>query len=149
MERAPFSGTIPEVLVVDDNPSDLQLLGEAFAECGVPAHLHHATSGEQALERLARTGRFAGTSAIDLVLLDLNMPRLDGRELLARLNAEERWHQLPIVVLTSSSRPADIEYCSRLGAISYYVKPHTWEECLAMVRSLKEFWVPNKTVHTV
>lgn len=143
MERVPFSGTIPEVLVVDDNASDLQLLGEAFAECGVPAHLHHATTGEAALERLAKRGRYSETGDIDLIVLDLNMPRLDGRELLAQLASDPALHAIPIVVLTSSSREADIEYCSRLGAISYYVKPHTWEEYLAMVKSFKEFWVPR------
>ena len=142
MDRVPFSGTIPEVLVIDDNPSDLQLLGEAFAECGVPAHLHHATTGEQALERLGKEGRFADTADIDLILLDLNMPRLDGRELLARLNGDGLLQRaIPIVVLTSSNREADIAYCSRLGAISYFVKPNKWEEYVAMVKSFKEFWV--------
>lgn len=141
MERKPFSGTIPEVLVVDDNPQDLQLLGEAFAECGVPVHLHHAVSGEQALERLERRGRFAATSPPDLMILDLNMPRLDGRELLQRISEAHGDQHLPIVVLTSSARDEDISYCARMGAISYYVKPSTWEDYLAMVRSFKEFWV--------
>jgi CheY-like chemotaxis protein len=143
MERHPFAGTIPEILVVDDNPQDLQLLGEAFAECGVPAHLHHAIGAEQALERLARLGRFAATPPVDLILLDLNMPRVDGRELLARMADHPRARALPVVVLTSSSRSEDIDYCSHLGAISYFVKPHTWDEYLAMVRSFKQFWVPS------
>jgi CheY-like chemotaxis protein len=142
MERHPFSGTIPEVLVVDDNPQDLQLLGEAFAECNVAAHLHHAIGAEQAMERLERRGRFAATAPVDLILLDLNMPSVDGRELLARLGDNDLVHHLPVVVLTSSSRSADIDYCAQHGAISYYVKPTTWDEYLTMVRSFKQFWVP-------
>jgi chemotaxis family two-component system response regulator Rcp1 len=141
MHRMPYAGTIPDVLVVDDNPSDLQLLGEAFAECGVPAHLQHASTGEQAWDRLERRGGREGLSDPDLMILDLNMPRLDGRALLQRLAENPRWRHLPVVVLTSSSRSDDVAYCSRMGAISYYVKPHSWDEYLTMVRSFKEFWV--------
>lgn len=141
MHRMPYTGTIPDVLVVDDNPADLQLLGEAFAECGIPAHLHHASTGEQAWERLERRGRAEQLPEPDLVILDLNMPLLDGRALLQRLAQHPRWHHLPVVVLTSSQRSDDVENCARMGAISYYIKPHTWDEYLGLARSLKEFWV--------
>ncbi len=145
MSRLLLSGSIPEILVVDDNPSDLQLLGEAFSESGVPLHLHHANDGEQAFARLAKEGRYAGTPDVELIILDLNMPKLDGRAVLAKLMDDQRWRAIPIVVLTSSSRTTDIAYCSQMGALSYFVKPSNWDEYLAMARTLKGMFTPGSS----
>ncbi len=134
MNRTPFNGHTPRVLMVDDNPHDLHLIGEAFAECGVPAHLRHANDADQALAALSQPD-----ARTDLMLLDLNMPRVDGRALLARLATMPEARDMRIVVLTSSSRAADMQFCSEMGALSYYVKPTTWDEYLALVRSLKVF----------
>ena len=146
MDCKTFHGTIPEILVVDDNPLDLQLLGEAFAETGIPAHLHHVAHGEEALRYLEHRDAYRLVPQPELVLLDLNMPRIDGRTLLERMYDDPRWRQLPVVVLSSSQSRDDIAFCSRHGAISYYVKPRTWEEYLRMVLSFKEFWVTRPKV---
>jgi CheY-like chemotaxis protein len=145
MERLPFAGYTPNILVIEDNPQDLHLLGEAFAECGVSAHLHYALDAEQALRFLRKEGLYGSAATPDMILLDLNMPRVDGRELLARLVDEPDLRDVRIVVLTSSNQPADIAYCSQLGAISYYTKPTSWEGFLGMVRSFKGLWQPVKS----
>jgi CheY-like chemotaxis protein len=134
MHRSTFTGRVPHILLVDDNSHDLQLMGEAFAECGVPAHLRHAHDGEEALAAL-----LDGDDRPDLLLLDLNMPRMDGRALLARLADMPQAKDVRIVVLTSSSRDADLEFCSQMGALSYVIKPTTWDQYLTLVRSLKVF----------
>jgi CheY-like chemotaxis protein len=141
MDSKIFSGIVPEILVIDDNPLDLQLLGEAFAEVGIPAHLHHVANGYQALQYLEHRETYRHAPDPELLLLDLNMPRIDGRSLLELIDEHPRWKQVPVVVLSSSDRRDDIAFCSRHGAISYYVKPHTWDEYLKMVLSFKEFWV--------
>ncbi|MBA3709104.1 MAG: response regulator [Planctomycetes bacterium] len=132
MHRTPFNGSVPRILLVDDNPRDLQLMGEAFADCGMSVRLRLAHGAEQALAALADPeGR------PDLLMLDLNMPKMDGRALLARIAEHPEWANIRTVVLTSSSRAADMQFCSELGALSYYVKPSTWDDYLALTRSLK------------
>ncbi len=123
------------VLLVDDNPADIELTREAFAESGLVAEFLALNDGMEALHYLNST-----PSTPDFILLDLNMPRMDGRQLLARIKADERLRSIPTVILTTSSRHEDISRCYELSANSYLVKPAKWEEFLTMIRGVTKYW---------
>src|SRR5688572_30022730 len=106
--RSPVSGKPIEILLVEDNPADVRLTQEALREGKVRNNLHVARDGVEALEFLRREGKFAGSPRPDLVLLDLNLPRKDGREVLAQVKDDAELKTIPIVVLTTSSAEIDI-----------------------------------------
>ena len=135
---------VPSILVVDDDMGDIQLVHRALSALTYDATLYAVQSVELAAQFLEGQDAFAGMPRPDLVVLDLHLPGASGYDVLSLMRSDERWRAIPIVVLSSSSRPSDIEYCSRLGAISYYVKPTTWDEYLAMARSFKGFWVTGQ-----
>ena len=125
----------PSILVVDDSGADVRLLREAVREQGIVADLHAVEDGEQALARLARGPR------PDLVLLDLNLPRLDGRELLTAMKGDPDLRAIPVIVLSTSSSPGDVADCYARHAISYLVKPMHLEELGAVMRAIDAFWL--------
>jgi CheY-like chemotaxis protein len=130
-----------EILLVEDNAADVRLTQEALREGKVHNRLTVARDGEEALEILLRRGPHAEAARPDLVLLDLNLPRKDGREVLATLKADDDLKRIPVVVLTTSSAEVDILRSYQLHANCYITKPVDLEQFVNVVKSIDEFWL--------
>lgn len=129
-----------EILMAEDSPSDQAILQQAFKTSKLHNHLHTVWNGEEALAFLRREGKFAGAPAPDLILLDMNMPRKDGRETLAEIKQHERWKLIPVVILTSSKAERDIQTAYELHANCYIIKPVDFGQMIEVVHSLESFW---------
>jgi CheY-like chemotaxis protein len=123
------------VLLVEDNPGDVRLIQKAVEAWPTPVELRIAGDGEEALEALRRD------RPPDLILLDLNLPKLDGRELLARLKGNPKLRQIPVLILTSSTNHGDILTTYQLHANCYLSKPVGFEELAATLRAVHDFWL--------
>jgi CheY-like chemotaxis protein len=134
-------GRVVELLLVEDNPGDVELTREALEEARVRNRLSVVDDGVQALAFLRRTGRYADAPRPDLVLLDLNLPRKDGREVLAEIKADPELRRIPVVVLTTSEAERDVLAAYELHANAYIVKPVDLDQFLAVVRSVEGFWL--------
>ncbi len=130
-----------EVLLVEDDPGDVLLIQEAFDFNKVQNNLHCVSDGEQAIAFLRGEGDYAGKPRPDLVLLDLNLPRKDGREVLAEVKADEALRTIPIVVLTTSEAEEDVLRSYQLHANAYVTKPVDFERFIEVVRQIDEFFV--------
>lgn len=130
-----------QILLVEDNPGDVRLTIEALRGAKVANELHVVGDGEEAIDFLRQTGRHAGAPRPDIVLLDLNLPRLDGREVLANAKSDPDLAKIPIIVLTSSTAERDIEQSYDLHANCYISKPVDFTEFIEAVRSLEGFWL--------
>ncbi len=129
-----------EVLLVEDNDNDAVLTKLAFQKAKLGVHLHHVASGEECLGFLRKEGKHAAAPTPDLILLDLNMPRMDGTEVMAEVGKDERLRHLPIVVLTSSRAEEDVLKSYRLRCSSYLVKPINFAEFSKLILSLSDYW---------
>jgi chemotaxis family two-component system response regulator Rcp1 len=130
-----------EVLLVEDNPGDVRLTQEIFRDASRAVHLHVACDGIEAMAFLKRLAPHADAPRPDLVLLDLNLPRMDGREVLARIKADDNLRSIPTVILTTSKAEADIEKCYQLQANCYLTKPVELGEFESLVKSITDFWL--------
>jgi CheY-like chemotaxis protein len=130
-----------EILLVEDNAADVRLTEEALKEGKVRNNLHVARDGMEALEFLRRQGKFKDATRPDLILLDLNLPRRDGREVLADIKNDPELKMIPVVVLTTSSAEADILKSYKLHANCYITKPVDLEQFVNVVRSIDDFWL--------
>jgi two-component system, chemotaxis family, response regulator Rcp1 len=130
-----------EVLLVEDNPGDIRLLQEAFKECAVDCTLHIARDGELAMAFLRRKGTYAESPRPSLVLLDLNLPRKNGREVLAEIKSEAALRCIPVVVLSTSTNPEDISVAYHLQANCYVVKPEDLNGLIDLSKLLESFWL--------
>ncbi|HET9050134.1 MAG TPA: response regulator [Candidatus Dormibacteraeota bacterium] len=130
-----------QILLVEDNPGDVRLTIEALREGRIANRLHVAGDGEEAMEFVRRQGEHADVPRPDLILLDLNLPRKDGREVLAELKADPDLHRIPVIVLTTSSAEADVLKSYDLHANCYISKPIGYDEFIAAVRTLESFWL--------
>jgi CheY-like chemotaxis protein len=130
-----------EILLVEDNPADVLLTREAFRESRHVTRISVAEDGEAALRFLRKQGKYANERRPDLILLDLNLPRKDGRELLAELKADPNLRQIPVIVLTTSSAEQDVDTAYELHANCYLTKPLDINEFLRKVRSIEDFWL--------
>ncbi len=130
-----------EVLLVEDNPADVRLTEEALREGTVPLHLSVTPDGEEALAFLRHEGRYAAAPRPDLVLLDLNLPRLDGRAVLAAVKADPSLRRIPVVVLSTSEAAADIATSYDLHANCYVSKLPDLDQFFRVVRLIEEFWL--------
>ncbi len=128
------------ILLVEDNPADVELTRENLEICKLLHELDVAQDGVEALEFLRREGRFAAVQRPDLILLDLNMPRKDGRELLADLKADDSLRRIPVVVLTSSSADEDVLRSYDLQASAYVTKPVDLTGFGQIVKAIEGFW---------
>jgi len=135
------SGTAIEVLYVEDDPGDVLLTREALEHGKVHTNLHVVQDGVEAMESLRREGKFADAPRPDLILLDLNMPRMDGHEFLEKIKADEQFNTIPIVVLTTSDADQDIVNSYRLQASCHITKPVDLKQFSKVVRSIEEFWI--------
>jgi chemotaxis family two-component system response regulator Rcp1 len=130
-----------EVLLVEDSPGDVRLTREALKDAKVHINLHVAPDGAEAMAFLKREGKYANVPRPDLILLDLNLPKKDGREVLAEIKGSEALKSIPVVVLTTSASEADILRSYRLHANCYITKPVDLEGFLTVVRSIDNFWL--------
>jgi two-component system, chemotaxis family, response regulator Rcp1 len=142
-------GRMPEVLLVDDNPADIDLTSEALARGKRRLHISAVTDGTEAILFLRREGKYSEAPSPDLVLLDLNLPRKTGREVLSDVKADAALSTIPVVVFSTSQAASDIVGSYKLGANCYLSKPSTLPEFLAAVQSMADFWLgfaslPNK-----
>jgi chemotaxis family two-component system response regulator Rcp1 len=136
-----LDGRAVEILLVEDNPGDARLTREALKEGKIQNNLHHARDGVEAMEFLRRNGAFAGVPTPDIILLDLNLPRKDGREVLAELKQDPQLRSIPVVVLTTSEAEQDILKTYELHANCYITKPVDLEKFIAIVRAIENFWL--------
>jgi CheY-like chemotaxis protein len=130
-----------EILLVEDNPGDVRLTREALRENKVNNSLYVAIDGVDALAFLRREGVYADAPHPDLILLDLNLPRKDGREVLAEIKSDPRLLRIPVVILTTSDSEQDIIASYDLHANCYITKPVDLEQFLSVVRSIEGFWL--------
>lgn len=129
-----------EILLVEDNPGDARLTREALALSTIRHQLHHARDGEEAIAFLRREGAFAAAPQPDLILLDLNLPRRDGREVLQDVKRDSRLKHIPVVVLTSSQAEEDIMRSYQLHANCFITKPVDLDELNKVVQGIEQFW---------
>ena len=133
-----------DILLVEDNPDDVELTRLAFEEANVANQLIVAADGAEALDYLFARGRHAGRNAADLpsiVMLDLNLPKVDGREVLQAIRANPATRDLPVIVLTTSAEPFDVEASYALGVNSYIQKPVDFEQFVWAVRQVGLYWL--------
>ncbi len=128
------------ILMIDDNPTDVLLIKEAFAFCEANSEIYAAEDGVYALEFLKRQGQNHHAPRPDLILLDLNMPRKNGLEVLAELKADPEFTSIPVIVYTSSVTKEDIKAAYNSHANGYIRKSVDFDECIKTARSIKDFW---------
>ena len=129
-----------EILLVEDSPADVLITREAFGQARLVNSLHVVEDGVQAMQFLHREGEFASSPRPDLVLLDLNLPRKNGREVLAEIKADHELKTIPVVVLTTSQAEQDVLEAYDLCANCYIVKPVGFENFVEAVQSIQQFW---------
>lgn len=130
-----------QILLVEDSPGDVRLTQEVLHDAKIANDLHVVGDGESAMAFLRQTGEFADGPQPDLVLLDLNLPRKDGREVLAEMSEDEELHRIPVIVLTTSAAEQDILRSYQLSANAYITKPIDLNEFITVVRSIETFWL--------
>ena len=131
----------PEVLLVDDNPADTDLTSEVLARTGSPSHIHSVTDGVQAMAFLRREGKYANAPFPNLVILDLSLPKKDGRTVLAEVKADPVLRRIPIAIFSTSEAQRDIVRSYELGANCYVSKPGNLQDFISAVTSIGEFWL--------
>jgi chemotaxis family two-component system response regulator Rcp1 len=130
-----------QILLVEDSPSDVRLTREAFKDAKVQVNLHVVTDGAEAMDFLLKQGKYANAPAPDLILLDLNLPKKDGREVLAEIKANPTLRIIPVIILTTSQAGADIMDSYQRHANGYIAKPVDLEGFLKVVKSIDNFWL--------
>jgi chemotaxis family two-component system response regulator Rcp1 len=130
-----------QILLVEDNPGDVRLVVEALRDAKVRNQLHVVQDGVEAMSLLRREGQYVGIPRPDLILLDLNLPRKDGREVLAEIKQDADLKRIPVVILTSSAAEQDVLHAYNLYANCYITKPLALEEFLRVIRAIDDFWL--------
>ena len=134
------------ILLIEDNPADVRLTREALTEAKVLNTLHVMADGVAALAFLRREGRHADSPRPDLILLDLNLPKKDGREVLAEIKMDDALNLIPVVVLTTSSAEEDIMRTYKLHANAYVTKPVDFKQFLRVISAIEQFWLAVVTL---
>jgi two-component system, chemotaxis family, response regulator Rcp1 len=130
-----------EVLLVEDSPGDVRLTREAFRDANQSIHLHVAADGVEAMAFLRQAGVYVDAPRPDLILLDLNLPKMDGRQVLALIKADPKLKTIPTVVLTTSELEADVATSYQLQVNCYLSKPAQWDAFATLVKSVIDFWL--------
>ena len=141
MEAIGGDGMPIQVLLVEDSPGDVRLTQEAFREANPSIRLHVAMDGVEAMAFLRHEGIHAGAPRPDLILLDLNLPKMDGREVLAHIKEDESLKLIPTVILTTSTAEGDIVKSYQLQANCYLTKPVQLDKFESLVKSINDFWL--------
>ncbi len=135
------AGMAIDILLVEDNEGDARLAKEALKESKVKNNLFHVLDGLEAMDFLNRRPPFEDVPHPDLILLDLNMPRMDGREVLEKIKGDERFRRIPVVILTTSKAEEDIIKTYDLHANCYISKPLVLDQFIEIVKSIEDFWL--------
>jgi CheY-like chemotaxis protein len=133
-------GTI-EILLVEDNAADARLTVEQLKQCGVESHVSVVGDGEKAMSFLRRQEGYANVRRPDLVILDLNLPRKDGRQVLAEMKYDPLLRQIPVIILTTSAAKEDVDKCYHLHANCYLTKPVDLEGFTTVIEAIEDFWL--------
>lgn len=128
------------ILLVEDNEGDIELTKIAFKKANMSCNLSIAHDGEEAVEYLYKRGRFRDAPTPDIVLIDLNMPRMDGKEFLSIVKSDDALKAIPVIMLTSSQAPAEILECYRRHANCYILKPSGLDAFVSLAKQLESFW---------
>ncbi|MFN3324673.1 MAG: response regulator [Bryobacteraceae bacterium] len=134
-------GKTAEILLIEDNPGDVRLMREAFDQGAGPKSLHVVEDGEEAIDFLYRRGKFSNAPRPHLIFLDLNLPRKDGREVLAEIKQDEDLKRIPVIVLTTSDAQQDVQRAYDLHANCYVRKPVDLESFLSVIHACEDFWL--------
>lgn len=130
-----------EILLIEDNPGDARLAREALRDAKVRNNLSWVPDGVEALGFLNRESKYAGAPRPDLILLDLNLPRKDGREVLIAIKSDDRLRRIPVVILTTSQAQEDIQHAYHLNANCYISKPVDLDQFMRIVKTIEDFWL--------
>jgi CheY-like chemotaxis protein len=141
MKKSGVAGELVDILLVEDSPGDARLTQEAFREANGAVRLHVACDGVEAMAFLRQTGTHIDDPRPDLILLDLNLPRMDGREVLTLIKEDEVLGTIPIIILTTSAAEIDIVKSYQLKANCYLSKPVELEEFYSLVKRINDFWL--------
>ena len=136
----PVHGKPIDILLVDDNPEDVELTLEALRDGRLENRPHVARDGVEALEYLRKQGRFKDAITPDLVFLDLNMPRMNGREVLEEIKGDRNLKRIPVIILTTSKAEEDVLRSYQLQAAAYVTKPVDFEQFVQAIHALRDFW---------
>lgn len=139
--RVGKNGKPIDILLVEDNPGDVRLTMEAFKECKVNNKIHVVSDGMEAMAFLRREDRYSDAARPDLILLDLNLPKKDGREVLTEIKSDKDLRYIPVVILTTSQAEEDILRAYGLNANCYVSKPVDFNQFFKVVKSIKNFWL--------
>jgi two-component system, chemotaxis family, response regulator Rcp1 len=138
----PLNGTRQaEILLVEDNDNDVELTRMAFQKSRLLVKMHHAKDGEECMAFLRTEGKYADAPTPDLILLDLNLPRMDGREVLTEISADASLRHLPVVILTTSAEESEILKMYQLRCSSYIIKPVNLDRFMRVIQSLTDYWL--------
>jgi two-component system, chemotaxis family, response regulator Rcp1 len=129
-----------EILLAEDDENDVELTRQGFKKCKLLLNLHHVKDGVECMAFLHKQGKYSAAPTPDLLLLDINMPRMGGLEVLAEMVADETLNAIPVVVLTTSAQDEEILKMYKLRCSSYIIKPVDFEQFLYVVRSIAEYW---------
>jgi CheY-like chemotaxis protein len=129
-----------QILLVEDNPGDARLASEALKDGKVSNNLYHVTDGVEAMAFMRREGEYASAPRPDLILLDLNLPRKDGREVLSEIKEDPELRLVPVVVMTTSAAERDLIKSYELHANAYVVKPMDLDQFIEVVQAIENFW---------
>jgi len=130
-----------EILLVEDNKGDVGLIEEVFEEAKIKNNIHVAEDGEEAVLYLRGIGKFSGSPRPDIIILDLNLPKKDGREVLREIKEDKSLHSIPVIVLTTSNAEKDILEAYNLHANAYVTKPIDFDHFITVVESIVNFWL--------
>lgn len=137
----PMTGKQIDILLVEDDESDIELTQEALSESKLALRLHIVTDGEQALHFLRREGKYENAPRPDLMILDLNLPRIDGREVLREVKGDKALRSIPVCVVTTSDAEVDVLKSYGLGANCYVTKPLGLDQFIRVIRAIEDFWL--------
>lgn len=134
-------GRPAQILLVEDNADDVELTREAFKMAKLAVDLHHAKDGEQCMAFIRKQGQYADAPTPDIIMLDLNMPRMDGREVLTEISKDENLCHLPVVILTTSQEEQEILKMYKLRCSSYIVKPVDLLQFVRVIQTFSDYWL--------
>jgi chemotaxis family two-component system response regulator Rcp1 len=129
------------ILIVEDNKADQVIMKEAFKEASIGCDLYLVNDGVEALDFLNREGNFKSSPKVDFILLDLNLPKRNGREVLVEIKKNPKLKHLPVLVFSNSESPQDICQCYSLGVNAYINKPSDFQEVINLVNIINTFWI--------
>ena len=128
------------ILLIEDNPGDVRMMTELLSETEISSELHISMDGADAIDFLKRRGSHNLAIQPDFIILDLNLPKKNGREVLAEIKQDERLRKIPVIILSSSDADNDVSYCYNMQANCYINKPHDLFNYMHVVKSISEFW---------